>query len=113
MKIKTILGATGLAVVLFSAPAAHALDAAAGEALAKKEACLKCHGIDKKKEASSLKSIAKKYAGKPDGEAKILAQITTAQKVKLEDGTEEEHKVVKSKDPAAVSNMIQWILSLK
>ena len=27
MKIKTILGATGLAVVLFSAPAAHALDA--------------------------------------------------------------------------------------
>ena len=78
MKIKTILGATGLAVALFAAPAAHALDAAAGEALAKKEACLKCHGIDKKKEASSLKSIAKKYAGKPDGEAKILAQITTA-----------------------------------
>ena len=113
MKVKTILGATGLAVVLFAAPAAHALDAAAGEALAKKEACLKCHVIDKKKEASSLKSIAKKYAGKPDGEAKILAQVTTAVKVKMEDGTEEEHKTMKTKDQAAISNMIKWILSLK
>ena len=111
MKVKTILGATGLAVVLFAAPAAHALDAAAGEALAKKEACLKCHGIDKKKEASSLKSIAKKYAGKPDGEAKILAQVTTAVKVKMEDGTEEEHKAINTKDQAAIKNLAAWILS--
>ena len=113
MKIKTILGATGLAVALFAAPAAHALDAAAGEALAKKEACLKCHGIDKKKEAVSLKDIAKKYAGKADGEAKVLAQITTVVKVKLEDGTEDEHKIMKSKDQAATTNMVKWILSLK
>lgn len=69
--------------------------------------------MDKKKDAISLKEVAKKYAGKPDGEAKILAQITTGQKVKLEDGTEEEHKIIKSKDKAEVSNMIQWILSLK
>ena len=60
-----------------------------------------------------MKSIAKKYAGKPDGEAKILAQITTAVKVKMEDGTEEEHKTMKTKDQAAISNMIKWILSLK
>ena len=113
MKIQTILSAAGLAVALCAAPAAHALDAAAAEALAKKEGCLKCHGIDKKKEASSLKSIAKKYAGKPDGEAKILAQVTTAVKVKMEDGTEEEHKTMKTKDQAAISNMIKWILSLK
>ena len=59
------------------------------------------------------KSIAKKYAGKPDGEAKILAQVTTAVKVKMEDGTEEEHKTMKTKDQAAISNMIKWILSLK
>ena len=112
MKTPLILAAAGLAATLLSVPV-QAADAAAGEALAKKEGCLKCHAVDKKKDAISLKDIAKKHAGKPDGEAKILAQITTAQKVKLEDGTEEEHKVVKSKDPAAVSNMIQWILSLK
>ena len=112
MKTSLILATAGLAATLLSIPV-QAADAAAAEALAKKEGCLKCHAVDKKKDAISLKDIAKKYAGKPDGEAKILAQITTGQKVKLEDGTEEEHKVVKSKDQAAVTNMIQWILSLK
>ena len=113
MKTRLILSATGLVAALVFSPLAGAADAAAAEALAKKEGCLKCHGIDKKKEASSLKSIAKKYAGKPDGEAKILAQVTTAVKVKMEDGTEEEHKTMKTKDQAAISNMIKWILSLK
>ena len=112
MKTSLILAAAGLAAALLSIPV-QAADAAAGEALAKKEGCLKCHAVDKKKDAISLKDIAKKHAGKPDGEAKILAQITTGQKVKLEDGTEEEHKIIKSKDKAEVSNMIQWILSLK
>ena len=113
MRTSLILATAGLAVALLGAPVAHAADAAAGEALAKKEGCLKCHAVDKKKDAISLKEIAKKHAGKPDGEAKILAQITTGQKVKLEDGTEEEHKIIKSKDKAEVTNMIQWILSLK
>jgi len=112
MKTPLILATVGLAATLLSIPV-QAADAAAGEALAKKEGCLKCHAVDKKKDAISLKEVAKKYAGKPDGEAKILNQITTGQKVKLEDGTEEEHKVIKSKDKAEVTNMIQWILSLK
>ncbi len=112
MKPSLILTAACLSATLLSAPV-QAADAAAAEALAKKEGCLKCHAVDKKKDAIALKDIAKKYAGKADGEAKILAQITTGQKVKLEDGTEEEHKTVKSKDQAAINNMIQWILSLK
>lgn len=81
--------------------------------MAKKEGCLKCHAIDKKKDAASLKEIAKKYAGKGDGESKIMTQITTGAKIKLDDGTEDEHKIVKTKDKAELSNMIQWILSLK
>lgn len=113
MKPPLILATTGLMAALLGAPVAQAADAEAAEALAKKEGCLKCHAVDKKKDAISLKEVAKKYAGKPDGEAKILAQITTGQKVKLEDGTEEEHKVIKTKDKAEVTNMIQWILSLK
>ena len=109
----TLTLATLLGAVLINLPAAQAADAAAAEALAKKEGCLKCHAVDKKKDAISLKDIGKKYAGKPDAESKILNQITTSMKVKLEDGTEEEHKVVKTKDKAELSNMIQWILSLK
>ena len=112
MNPSLLLATAGLTATLLSAPV-QAVDVAAAEALAKKEGCLKCHAIDRKKDAISLMDVAKKHAGKADGEAKILAQITTGQKVKLEDGTEEEHKTVKSKDQAALSNMIQWILSLK
>ena len=113
MKTRLILSATGLVAALVFSPLASAADAAAAQALAKKEGCLKCHAVDKKKDASSLKDIAKKFAGKPDGEAKVLAQITTGQKVKLEDGTEEEHKMLKTKDKAEIDNLIAWILSLK
>ena len=113
MKIKPILSAAGLCAALVFSPLASAADAAAAQALAKKEGCLKCHAVDKKKDASSLKDIAKKFAGKPDAEAKVLAQITTGAKVKLEDGTEEEHKMLKTKDKAEIDNLIAWILSLK
>ena len=113
MKPSLILATAGLAAALLGAPLAHAVDAAAAEALAKKEGCLKCHAVDKKKDASSLKDIAKKFAGKPDAEAKVLAQITTGAKVKLEDGSEEEHKMLKTKDKTEIDNLIAWILSLK
>ena len=113
MKAKIITGLLGLTAALFVTPAATAADAAAAEALAKKEGCLKCHAIEKKKEAMPLKEIAKKYAGKADTEAKILHQMTAGEKVKLEDGSEEEHKKIKTKDQAEINNLIGWILSLK
>lgn len=103
----SILGLTSL---LASAPG-HAADAAAAEALAKKEGCLKCHAIDKKKEAKSFQEIASKYKGKADADAKILEQITTTPKVKFEDGTEEEHKALKTKNKAEIDNLIAWIRS--
>ena len=34
-------------------------------------------------------------------------------KVKFEDGTEDEHKTVRTKDKAEIDNLIQWILSVK
>ncbi len=113
MKTRLILSVTGLTAALVFSPLATAADAAAAQALAKKEGCLKCHAVDKKKDASSLKDIAKKFTGKPDAEAKILAQVTTGAKVKLEDGTEEEHKMLKTKDKTEIDNLIAWILSLK
>ncbi|MEI7429399.1 MAG: c-type cytochrome [Betaproteobacteria bacterium] len=113
MKVKVIATVLGLAGSLLLSPLATAADAGAAQALAKKEGCLKCHAVDKKKEAVSLKEIAKKYAGKADGEAKVLHHITSGEKVKLEDGSEEEHKIIKTKDKAEISNLIMWILSLK
>lgn len=113
MKIKMIAGLLSLTATLVLSAPAVAADAVAAQALAKKEGCLKCHALDKKKEAKSLKEISKKFAGKADAEAKVLHQITAGEKVKLEDGTEEEHKIIKSKDKAEVNNLIAWILSLK
>jgi cytochrome c len=102
--------AAALAALSFSG-AALAFDEAAAKALAKKNDCTKCHAVDKDKKASSYKKIAAKYKGKADGEEKVIKNITVASKVKLTDGTEEEHKVIDTKDPKALKNIAQWILA--
>jgi len=97
---------------MVGAQAAHAaVDADAAQALAKKNDCFKCHALDKDKKGPSYQKIAAKYKGKPDAEQKIMKNITTGPKVKLEDGTEEDHKIIDSKDPKALKNLIDWILS--
>ena len=100
------LGASGASVW-----AADAVDADAALALAKKSDCLKCHAVDKDKKGPSYKKIAAKYKGKPDGEEKAVKNMTVASKVKLDDGTEEDHKLVNSKDKAAIRNLALWILA--
>jgi len=113
MKIKTIAGLLSLfAALSFSPLASAATDVNAAQALAKKEGCLKCHAIDKKKEGASLKEISAKYKGKADAQAKLLHHITAGDKVKFADGTEEDHKIIKAKDQAELANLIAWILSL-
>jgi cytochrome c len=87
-------------------------DADAAKSLAKRNDCFKCHAVDKAKKGPSYKSIAAKYKGKPEAEAKLIKQITTAPKVKLDDGTEEEHKIIDTKDQKEMKNLVSWILSL-
>jgi cytochrome c len=104
-----------VAMALFSLSSgvmATDLDADAALALAKKNDCTKCHAIDKTKKGPSYKKVAAKYKGKTaEGQEKILKNITTGPKVKLEDGTEEEHKIIDSKDPKAIKNLVDWILA--
>ena len=90
---------------------AQAVDVDAAKALHKKNDCGKCHAADKEKKGPSLKKIADKYRGKPDGEEKAIKNMTTGNKVKLDDGTEEGHKIIKTTDPAELKNLAQWILS--
>jgi len=101
----------GIAAAAFSASSNAAPDADAAMALAKKNDCLKCHAIDKTKKAPSYKKIAEKYKGKPEGQQKVIDNMTKAPKVKLEDGTEEEHKVIGTKDPKDIKNLADWILA--
>ena len=113
MKIKTAIFATGS--LLFAtaglAPAYAAVDAVAAKALAKKNDCFKCHAIDKTKKGPSYKKIAAKYKEKKLDEKEAIKQMTTSPKVKLEDGTEEDHRDIDTRDPKALSNLAQWILS--
>jgi cytochrome c len=110
-RLHSLVMALGTAGLLALAPAAHAVDADAAQALAKKNDCFKCHAVDKDKKGPSYKKIAAKYKGKADAEEKIIKNVTTGPKVKLDDGTEEDHKVINTKDPAALKNLSDWILS--
>jgi cytochrome c len=103
------------ASVLFAlsavAPAHAAVDVDAAKALAKSNDCLKCHAADKDKKGPSMKKIAAKYKGKPDGQEKAIKNMTDGQMVKLTDGTEEKHKIIDTKDPKELKNMADWYLS--
>jgi cytochrome c len=98
------------AVAVMPAGAAD-IDADAAKALAKKNQCFKCHAVDKTKKGPSLKKISAKYNGKADGESKLIINFTTSPKVKLADGTEEDHKVIDTMDLNEMKNLANWILS--
>lgn len=108
--MRTSILATALIAAL-AAPglAAAAVDEAAAKAYAKQNDCFKCHAPDKTKKGPSYKKISEKYKGKADAEEKMFKHMTTSTKVKLDDGTEEEHKALDKADAAKIKNIIEWI----
>jgi cytochrome c len=113
MKNKTslLLAAASLFAMIGATPVNAEVDADSAKAIYKKEKCNKCHSPDKSKSGPSFKKIAAKYKGKPDAEEKVVKAFTTGPTVKLDDGSEEKHKIVKTEDPAQLKNLAQWILS--
>ena len=107
----TFLLATTAAAFAISLPAAAAPDADAAIKLQKESGCTKCHSVDKDKKGPAYQKIAAKYKGKADGEAKLTDMVTKSPKVKMDDGSEEEHKAVTTKDAGQVKNLVQWILA--
>lgn len=92
---------------------ALAADDLAARRLAKENNCFRCHAVEREKDGPAWSAIGAKYRQKPDGEAKLMHHLTSAPKIKLlEQGTEEEHKIAKFRDPAQLKNLVQWILSL-
>jgi cytochrome c len=91
---------------------AVAVDADAAQALAKQNNCFRCHGIDKDKDGPAWKKIAAKYKALPNAEEKLTHHLTSGEKAKFPDGHEEEHKILKTDDPAETKNLVDWILSL-
>ncbi|MDO8284623.1 MAG: c-type cytochrome [Rhodoferax sp.] len=66
MKLLHVLLAT---TALVSAPAFANLE------MAKKNACMACHAVDKKLVGPGYQDIAKKYAGQSDAEAALVKSI--------------------------------------
>ncbi|HET8747234.1 MAG TPA: c-type cytochrome [Ramlibacter sp.] len=107
MKVLTLIS-TAIATAAFTLPAT-AQDADAAMKLLKAENCTKCHSIDKSKKGPAYQKVAAKYKGKADAEAKLTEFLTKSPKVKLDDGSEEEHKALK--DPKAVATLIKFVLA--
>lgn len=100
------------ALLLAAYPAAAlAVNEDAAEALAKAGKCLRCHSVDKAKKAPSYKRIAQKYKDKGDAEATLLKHLGGSQRVKVEDGGDEDHEPPPAKDAADLKNLVQWILT--
>ncbi|HJV62254.1 MAG TPA: c-type cytochrome [Albitalea sp.] len=103
--------AIATAAFALSTAAQAAPDADAAMKLAKESGCTKCHAVDKSKKGPSFQKTAAKFKGKADAEAKLTDMVTKSPKVKFEDGTEEEHGAVKTKDAAQIKNLVDWILA--
>ena len=73
----------------------------AQEDLAKSSGCLNCHAVDAKKMGPSFKSVAAKYKGNADAEAKLVTEVSTAKG----------HPEVKAK-PDDVKALVKWILAM-
>lgn len=108
----------GATVLFFSVSAlaedavAVKVDAVAAKKLARKEHCLRCHAVAKKKEGPSYQAIAYKYKDQPDAQEKLVKHITSGEEmVKLSDGHKELHKFDKSRDPDQINNLVRWILA--
>ncbi len=112
MKLNTLALAAAVAIA-FAGPVSAgdvASDEAAAMDLLKASKCLTCHSVDKKKDGPSYASVAEKYRGNPEAEAKLTKWVSEKHPVEI-DGEEEVHGMVKTHDPAKINNLVMWILS--
>jgi len=115
MKIRKLAGLSiVLALGLSILPGQALASDAAVKKLLKRNDCTKCHAVNKTKKGPSYQKIAEELKAKPLAEAEqiVIDNLTKAPKVKLEDGTEEEHKIIEGKDPKEIKAIFDWIMSL-
>lgn len=108
--MNTLMMAAALAALLMMSGAASADDPAAAMALAQKNACLSCHGVDKKIVGPAYKDIARKYEGDKTAHAKLVAKVKTGGKGVWGEIPMPPNPQVSAAD---TDKIISWILSLK
>lgn len=88
------------------------VDADAARMLAKRNDCFKCHAIDKTKKGPAYNRVAARLKTKPDAVEVIVEHITSGRMVQLQDGSDEKHPVIDTRNPDELGNLARWILSL-
>lgn len=81
-----------------------------GQALAQKNACMSCHGVDKKIVGPAFKEVAAKYAGDKTAADRLVAKVKTGGKGVWGQIPMPPNPQVKSEEAAKI---IAWVLSLK
>lgn len=81
-----------------------------GLELAKKNACMSCHQVDKKLVGPAYKDVAAKYRGDKTAEAKLIKKVKEGGKGVWGDIPMPPNAQVKDEDIKAI---VQWILALK
>ena len=81
-----------------------------GQTLAQKNACMSCHGVDKKIVGPAFKEVAAKYAGDKTAPDRLVAKVKTGGKGVWGQIPMPPSPQVKNEDAAKI---IDWVLSLK
>ena len=105
--MKTLATTAASAALLMMSGMASAAD---GMALAQKNACMSCHGIDKKIVGPAFKDVAKKYAADKGAQAKLAAKVKAGGKGVWGEIPMPPNPQV---SPADTSTIVAWVLSLK
>jgi cytochrome c len=106
MTMKLMMIAATAALLLSGAASADG----SGQALAQKNACMSCHGVDKKIVGPAFKEVAKKYAGDKAAKDTLVAKVKTGGKGVWGQIPMPPNPGVKPED---AEKMIEWVLSLK
>ena len=73
--MKLVLASIIAATALIAGTSHAAMDAAAGEAMMKKDGCSACHAVDKKIIGPSYQEVAAKYKGDAGAAAKLAKKV--------------------------------------
>ena len=98
------------AALALTSTAQAAVDPKAAEELAKKNACMACHAIDKKLVGPSYKEVAGKYRGQKDAGAKLADKVKKGGQGAWGQVPMPPNAQVKDDD---IKTLVEWILSIK
>ncbi|HVK55698.1 MAG TPA: c-type cytochrome [Burkholderiales bacterium] len=100
---KTLVAALACAGLLFAGAAN------ASQELAQKNACMSCHGVDKKVVGPAFKDVAAKYKGDKTAEAKLIEKVKKGGGGVWGQVPMPPNSTVKDAD---IQTLVKWILSL-